>query len=164
MVTQQKAVRIHGEPIGRSLRKRYAEASLASWEDTGRVFHGQYRKKRFTKEHAREADYEKRKAKYVREKFRRFGHRDPLVKTGEAKRLSATARVKPRAGTGGKSKGQLNQGGVTITYRALRKLNFRNPHSSIDMADEFRRLTNREVMLLGLVFSTRFTPRFTTGN
>ena len=156
MAALQNNVKIHGPGIGRSLRTAYTEASVPAWMDTGRNFHLQYRPKRFTHKHATEAGYAERKPKYVREKFRKYGHTYPLVKTGEARRLAATARITARAGTGQAD----NRGGTKIAYPSLRKLNFRSPHSDIHMAEEFRRVTDRESVLLGHYFIARFTPRF----
>ncbi|QDV40892.1 hypothetical protein Enr13x_07280 [Stieleria neptunia] len=156
MVSPPNAVKIHGQGVGRSLRQAYVAASVPAWQDTGRHFHLQHRPKRFTHKHATEADYGKRKPKYLREKFRRFGHTYPLVKTGEARRLAATARITARAGTGQVQ----NRGGVKVAYPQLRKLNFRHPNSDIDMADEFRRVPDRESVLLGHYFIARFSPRF----
>ncbi|QEF98151.1 hypothetical protein Mal15_21990 [Stieleria maiorica] len=156
MATLQNHIKIHGPGVGRSLRQAYVAASEPAWKDTGQDFHVRYRPKRFTHAHATEAGYAKRKTKYVREKFRRYGHTYPLVKTGEARRLAATARITTRSGTGQVD----NRGGVKISYPSLRKLNFRHPDSDINMADEFRRIPDRESVLLGHYFIARFVPRF----
>lgn len=159
MVTRQKSVRIHGENIGRSLRKRYVEASEPSWDETGQHFHLQMRPKRFTPKHAKDAGYIKRKANYTKRKFKKFGHRNPLQWSGELKRQVQTANIKARSGTGRLG----GQGGVSLTYRA-RVFNVRNPNTKINMADEFRRITDRESSLLGLYFQTRFESRFYASN
>ncbi|MEO1528071.1 MAG: hypothetical protein AAFX06_21785 [Planctomycetota bacterium] len=156
MATQQKAVRVHGEPIGRSLRKRYTNASKPSWEETGRHFHHQHRKRRFTHRHATEAGFQKRSPLYLRMKFRKYGHTYPLKKTGEAEAQSRTARVTARGGTG-----QLKaQGGVKVLYK-IRKFNFRP--SGINLRDEFTRVTDREARQLGNYWGARFGPRFSNG-
>lgn len=148
--------KVRGQNVGRSLRKAYGEASEPSWEETGRKFHHQYRPKRFTHKHAREAGYMKRKPGYEKVKFRRFGHTYPLVFSGEVKRLVATARIKSRKGTGQAG----NQGGVQVLYPGARKLNLRHKDSEIRMNQEFTRVTDHEATLLGLYFETRFSMRF----
>ncbi|MEM6980602.1 MAG: hypothetical protein AAF539_13145 [Planctomycetota bacterium] len=149
-------VKIHGENIGRSLRKRYADASGVSWEETGQTFHLQYRPKRFTHKHARQAGYGKRKPRYNRVKLRRFGHTYPLVFSGEVRRLTQSARIIARKGTGRIG----NQGGVRVTYRGARKLNFRHPDSNINMVREFTTVTDQEAITLGQYWQARFQPRF----
>lgn len=175
MITKQKAIQIHGEPVGRSLRKAYTAASKPSWEDTGREFHKNYRLDRFTHRHATEANYGERKKKYTMQKLRKYGHTRPLEKSGEAKKLSASARIVARGGSGASkevivSVGHLthvtnveDRGGVRVVYASLRKLNFRHPMSDINMADEFRRITDRESLSLGNFFASKFKPRFEQG-
>lgn len=157
MASSPVAVKVHGPGVGRSFREAYTEASEPAWMDTGQHFHLKHRPKRFTHQHATLAEYKKRKAKYLREKFRKYGHTYPLVKSGEARRLAATARITVRKGTGQEG----NRGAVNIAYPSLRKLNFRHPNSDIDMADEFRRVADYEAAPLGNYFIARFLPRFT---
>lgn len=71
-------------------------------------------------------------------------------------RLVRTANIKARKGTGAEG----NKGGVTVAYRGARKLNLRHRSAKFSMADEFRRITNRESLLLGIDFQTRFEARF----
>ena len=155
-VTMQKTIKITGDPVGRSLRKRYREASHPAWEETGQQFHLQMRPKRFTETHAKEAKYKRRAAKYTNRKQRKFGHRNPLEYTGTTKALVRTARIKARGGTGQHG----SRGGVQVIYRGGRQFNRKNPHSDIDMVDEFTRLTEREALLLGIAWETRFQARF----
>lgn len=159
MVSLQRAVQVTGPNIGRSLRKRYTEASEPSWQEVGQTFHTKFRPNRFTEAHAIEAGYKARKLRYLKQKFRKFGHRNPLEYSGETKALVRTAHIKARKGTGAEG----NRGGVKITYRGARKLNLRSKHSDINMADEFRRVTLRESMLLGIDYQTRFEARFYKG-
>lgn len=149
-------VRVTGENIGRSLRKAYTEASQPSWEETGRTFHSRMRPKRFTHAHAKAAGYMARKPGYEKRKFRKFGHTDPLVWSGEVKRLVASARVTARKGTGQVG----NQGGVRVAYPGARKLNRRHADSKIEMQKEFTRVTDDEATELGRYFETRFSMRF----
>ena len=159
MAQLQNAVKISGLNVGRSLRDAYVAASVPTWEDAGRQFHLKLRDHRFSHRHATEAGYTPRQAKYTKQKFRKFGHTYPLQWSGETRRLVATARITARAGTG-----QINnQGGVKIAYPGARKLNFRNPHTDINMADEFRRVTDRETTTLGQTWQTRFSIRFNKG-
>ena len=150
------SVKIYGENVGRSMRKQYVEASGPAWEEVGHDFHLRYRPKRFTRSHARAAGYEKRNRKYNDFKWRRFKHSNPLEKTGEVKRLVKTARVEARLGTGQEK----NRGGVKVTYRGARKLNFKTRFTKINMVAEFTHVTERETQELGMNFQTRFEPRF----
>ena len=163
MPTLQKMVRIHGENIGRSLRKKYAAASLPSWDETGEMFHRRMRPNRFTDVHAKEAKYLKRKERYTKQKFNKFGHRRPLEWSGGLKAETSSAQIKPRGGTG-QIANQItgsanNQGGVQVIYRA-RVFNLRNKNTKINMPDEFRRITKREATTLGAFFQVRFENRF----
>lgn len=156
MAQLQNAIKILGATVGRSLRKRFAEASLPSWEETGRQFHLEMRPARFTHKHATEAGYTPRTKKYTLHKLRKFGHTYPLVFSGEVRRLVATAHITARRGIGSAN----NRGGVQIAYPGARKLNRYNPLSQVRMAEEFRRVTDREATTLGRAWETRFSRRF----
>jgi len=133
-------------PVPRTMRKVYTKARKEGWTSTGKLFHEEMRDKRFTKEHARTARYRKRSGEefesnkeskafrqsYTGQKYRKFGHTRPLEYTGETRRLVRTANIS-----------STSKGG-RVKYPGARKLNFRNPHSSIQMSKEFRKLTGAE--------------------
>lgn len=160
MAELTNAIKVHGENVGRSLRRQFVEASRPSWDEVGLQFHLEMRPKRFTHAHATEAGYTPRTAKYTRQKFKKFGHTYPLVWSGEVRRLTATARITVRTGDG-----QLgNQGGAKVAYSGARKLNRYNPKSNVRMADEFKRVTDREADTLGKSWQSRFSSRFSRGS
>ena len=144
------------EPVKRALWKQYNEASTEAWQETGKMFHVDMRPRRFTESHGREAGYKKRKAKYTKRKFCEFGHKNPLERTGEVKRLVKSAKIVARGGTGQRG----NQGGARVIYRGARKLNYINPHSDINMRAEFTRITEREAMTLGIAHGVRLKEKF----
>jgi hypothetical protein len=76
------------------------------------------------------------KQTYAARKQRHLGHSDPLVFSGEGKRLALAT---PTKVTSTKSK---------ITIPLPRKYNFRNPKSRVRMADEIRSVTPREAKKL----------------
>lgn len=136
----------------RNLAKAMTAGKRQAWRATAEQFHLKLRLKRFTKAHGQEAGYYKRKGEgmtpgskqfkrsYTGRKLARFGHTDPLVFSGEAKRASAAASITSTA-TAGKA-----------SYASLRKLNFRHPKSKINMALEFRRLVPSDLPVLSNTF------------
>lgn len=175
MVGVSAPIRVVGEPIINKLSKAYKAASDESWTDTAEHFHKNYRLNRFTHRHATEAGYTPRTKRYTRQKLKKYGHTYPLVKTGEAKKLSGFRRIKTYGGTGKMLEKMVSvshmtvmttvqdQGGVKIIYPSLRKLNWRSPTSDVRMAQEFRHVTQREANELGTFFGRKFTPRFQQG-
>lgn len=147
------------QPIARGLRRAFNTASKLAWEHTGQYFHDNLRDNRFTREHAEEAGYYKRKGQaqapgsksfkrsYHGRKFyspNRGGGRNqanPLEDSGETRSLVRTNyRI------------DATRNKVEIKYPGARKLNLRNPRSRIRMNEEFKRLTDREVQLLAKIY------------
>lgn len=135
-------------PVPRRLRKVYTEASKVSWVAAGTWWHVNRRDLRFSVSHGMKAGYEKRKgeqsgmsrrgffASYTGRKLRRWGHRRPLEFSGETRRLVRTASITSTSNS------------TRVAYPGARKFNFRNPRSTIRMADEFRRLTSDEPKMI----------------
>ena len=140
--------------VPRKLRKVYTASSKVAWAETGRKFHAEMRDDRFTKEHARVARYVKRRGEepglsesdfrrsYTGKKLSKWGHTNPLQWSGETRRNVRSANISQTSK------------GATVRYPGARKLNFRNPHSSINMADEFRRTTADERKELAAQYDT----------
>jgi len=127
--------------VPRGMRKVHNQASKKAWYATARRFHVEHRDDRFTKSHARKANYKKRSGErpgqspvgYTARKKRKFGHTRPLEFSGETRRAVRSANI------------VATSKGGRVKYAGARKLNFRNPHSDIDMAAEFRRLIPEEI-------------------
>ena len=131
--------------VPRKMRKVYTASSKVAWYDTGIRFHGEFRDKRFSVAHARKAGYKPRRGEepgltqqeffrsYTGRKLKKFGHRRPLEFSGETRRNVRSASISST------SKGS------RVRYPGARKLNFRNPHSDIRMAEEFRKLLPDEI-------------------
>jgi hypothetical protein len=144
----------------RAVQGKVTKARKATWEYTGVYFHGKMRDNRFTEEHAREANYTKRrgeniargtkefKASYTGRKLRIHGHTRPLEFSGDTRRRVRAATVKAFALK------------CQVRYQGASKFNFRNPRSQINMGDEFRRILPREAKELGQEFNNRFDQEF----
>lgn len=139
-----------GVPAG--FRKRdYNAAKKIAFGKLGEYWFKHFRPKHFTKAGAREYGYIKRKgedlphgskgfrASYTGRKFKKFGHKQPLVYTGESREASRKGRVKPTSK------------GVQIIMRAPR-LNRRNPNSQIKPSDELTIISSREWKVLEGIF------------
>ncbi len=96
--------------------------------------------RRFTREHAREANYTPRKRRYEIAKQKKFGHRNPLQFTGRAKLASTMARI-----TATSTK-------TSVRFPQLRVLNLKLRNSSINMRQEFEFVTQKETGELAAVY------------
>lgn len=137
--------------VPRKIRKAMTAILKDGWFSLGRRFHTEYRDKRFTVGHAREAGYSKRKGQgmakgskgwrrsYYGRKFLSPEHggganqADPLVFSGDTRELVRRAKITSTSK------------GTKVRYPGARKLNFKHPKSKIRMSDEFRRVLPREV-------------------
>jgi hypothetical protein len=109
-----------------------------AWDWLGRHFHQRYLPLRFTVAGGNRLRYTPRSGQrtgkrgtYMDWKRRKLGHVDPLVKGGESRGLAKIRDVRATSK------------GVRIVNHA-RKLNFRNPKSRIDMAEEVRSISWQE--------------------
>lgn len=139
-------------PTPRKMRKVHNQAAKAAWVETGKTFHAEMRDDRFSVAHGKKAGYKPRKGEesgldrraffrsYTGRKLRRFHHRRPLEFSGETRRLVRMATIS-----------STSKGG-RVAYPGARKFNFRNPHSDINMAEEFRRLLPEETATLAGTF------------
>jgi len=150
--------------VPRRMRAAYNKAAKASWVEAGKWWHANRRDLRFSVAHGRKAGYLPRKGEetglsraeffrsYTGRKLRRWGHRRPLEFSGETRRMvrsvSITASTQSRTNYH-----------VRLAYAGARKFNFRNPHSQIRMADEFRRLTPEEPAMVGSVYDAGLNKR-----
>lgn len=139
-------------PTPRNFRKVQGECQKAAWLATAAYYHRNLRDKRFTPEHAIEAKYYQRKGEglpkgsksyrrsYTGRKERKFGHTRPLEFSG---RTRDKVRIATLSST---------RSGGRAAYPGANVFNFRHPKSRINMAIEFRRLTNSEGSELAGVF------------
>lgn len=137
------------------MKRAYNAASKAAWYDVALRFHSEYRDKRFTEDHAREADYGRRKGElmsrgtsqfrksYTGRKLRIKGHTRPLEFSGETRRKVRMASISSTS-KGGKA-----------AYSGASKFNFKHPKSKIRMSEEFRRITAKEADQLGQYYDDR---------
>lgn len=148
--------------IGRNRRKAHRATAKESWAETGKFFHTNLRDKRFTPEHALQANYARRRGQNISPSAKGFGRQyygrkylsrslggginraDPLVKSGDSRRNARVARI-----TSSSNRGR-------VTYPGLRKLNRRHKDSRIRMNEEFRRFTAREIPRLADVFDDAY--------
>lgn len=120
------------------------EVLKPAYQDLGEYFHAKMLPKRFTIAGGRMLNYDYRSGErpgtsykafwksYTGRKVRKFGHRKPLVWSGETERDATRIRDI-----------RTTSRGVKIVLHA-RKLNFRNKYSSIFMNEEVRRVSPQE--------------------
>lgn len=136
----------------RGMKRAFNNASKAAWYATAMEFHRNYRDKRFTIEHAREAGYAHRKGEliargsaafrrsYTGRKLRIHGHTNPLEFSGETRKAVRLANIS-----------STNKGGKAA-YRGASKFNFNPPRSRVRMSEEFRRITQAEAVELAAYY------------
>lgn len=134
------------------MRSVLRAANKAAFLEIGELWHKVMRPKHFTEEGARKYGYQKRKGEgesgrafwrsYTGRKMRKFGHTRPLEWSGLSKTLTAMRDVRATST------------GARVVMRA-NALNFRNPHSTINMRDELTRITPDEGELLIRKFDGR---------
>jgi len=146
-------------PVGRKMASSFRAALKESWNETGRSFAANNIPRRFTREHAKEANYSPRAGEtmprnskmflgsYTGRKIRKFGHSDPFVWSGETRRNARSARLT--------STGK----GVRVSLPDARKLNY-NPR----YAAEFVRITAREGVEVGVVLDKALDSRLKTAS
>lgn len=146
-------------PTPRKLAKAMTAAKRAAWLDVATRFHAEYRDRRFTHEHAREAGYTARKGElqargskafrnsYTGQKLRIHRHTRPLEFSGDTRRAVRFARISSTTAIG------------RVAYSGAGKFNFRHPKSQIRMGEEFRRITRREAFELGEYFDLMLDRR-----
>lgn len=139
--------------VPRGMRKKLNAFLKEAWHEAGVFFHEELSPKRFTKEHAREARYMKRKGEnlphgskrwkrsyYGKKYLSKFGggrnRADPLVYTGETRQAMKRASISATAK------------GVRVRYPGGRGLNRKHPRSRIRMYLEFIRVLPRETELI----------------
>jgi hypothetical protein len=120
-----------------------------AWYEVGRHWADEMRPKHFTKEGGKEYGYKPRAGEaaggknfwssYTGRKQKKFGHTKPLVYTGELEQASRQTTIYP------------SFKGVRIALPGARKANLQNPRSSIDMPEELKTVSGREVDQLAKV-------------
>lgn len=128
---------------------------------TGLHFRRNFLKHRFTQQGGRRLNYtprsgelrvglpdSRRPRSYAARKLRKLGHSDPLVFSGEGRRLALHGPQIVRATKD------------TIRIPLPRKFNFRNPKSRVVMSDEIRRVTDREAAALSKFLAAQIEREF----
>lgn len=133
-------------------RKHLRTILRQAFEAMGVEWHQTMRPKHFTKAGAREYAYTPRKGdtgsgtrftnSYTQRKIRKFGHANPLVYTGESRRMSELRDIRATSK------------GVRVVMRTPR-LNYKNKHSEVNAREELTRVTPREIQRLQAVFDER---------
>lgn len=144
--------------VPRALRTLHSQSTKAAWSEAGQEFHTKFRDRRFSNAHATAAGYTPRQGErgsgvafprsYVGRKLRRYGHTRPLELTGETRRMVSLASINSTSK------------GVKVSYPGARKFNLRHKNSTINMADEFRRILPSEASTLAAFWSDRLAIRF----
>ena len=145
----------------RGMKRAFNEASKLAWYDTAVEFHRNYRDKRFTVEHAREAGYAARKGEliprgtkafrqsYTGRKLRIHKHTNPLqFRAHGGTRDAVKSATVSSSFRGGKA-----------AYRGASVFNFRHPKSKIRMNEEVRRITAAESRELAEFYDSRLDVR-----
>lgn len=136
--------------LGLSQRK-FNDIKRNAWYHVGKYWMAHFRRKHFTHAGAREYGYLPRKgqagnthpkgfwASYCGQKQKQKGHTLPLVWSGESREKSKAARIHATA-TAKKSRCRIVLNVPTLNYK--------NPHSQIDMRAEMTRISEREMQIL----------------
>jgi hypothetical protein len=103
------------------------------WERLGDEWLDKDLPKHFTSEGAAEYGYLSRSSRYEASKFKRKGHKLPLVYSGDLRGKSKVANI------------VATSEGVKIRLTWANKANLRNPLSKIDMAKELRAVSDGEI-------------------
>ena len=119
--------------------------------EVGMLWHQKMRPKHFTQEGAVEYHYKKRTEKYTRRKRTMFGHEDPLVFSGASRTLSANATIRPFAR---KADGEM-VAGVRVSM-PVKAFNFIPKGGKINMVQEFKRVSPREIKEINRYIAVRF--------
>jgi hypothetical protein len=163
-----RIVLIERGPAPRGLKKAYNNASKKAWLAAGTMWHTTFRDLRFSKAHALKAGYALRQGEqsgliqsaffksYTGQKLKKWHHKNPLQWSGETRSrvktasitVTATHYLEATSWTSVDMKG----GGCRIAYPGASKFNYRRSGSAINMADEFRRITEDEKPAIGRTY------------
>lgn len=80
-------------PVPGVMKREHNAMSADAWEDAGEHWGDEFREKHFTEAGAAEYGYRDRTKGYEDRKQSKYGHRRPLVYTGESEQSSAAFRV-----------------------------------------------------------------------
>lgn len=133
------------------MKREFNEATRDSYAETAFWFHDEKTPNRFTKSHAEQAGYGKRKGEnlprgsrayrrsYTGRKERVKGHTRPMVLSGDTERDVTRSRPSVTA----------SKNGAILRYPKARKLNYRHPKSRLRPSEEFGRITSQEATEAG---------------
>lgn len=114
--------------------------------EAGAFWHSRMLRHHFTRQafSRYSAVYKRRKFKYEKRKLRMFGHTNPLVYSGESRRLALSIQDVRATSRGNR-----------IVLHS-RKLNFKHPKSQINMREELTYISPAEEQGIGNVFDREF--------
>lgn len=131
------------------LRKDLRATVKGELSEVGRFWHRRKLPRHFTTKAETQYDYQARSAAYSRYKAKRFGHRNPLVYTGELKRM-----VTRMARISSTSKGvRVNMTGPRYLYQ------YRKDFNQPDKAAELTAVTETETETMAKLLDRRITRR-----
>lgn len=116
----------------------------------GRYWHRVVRPRHFGRGAFQRYGYAPRRKGYIKRKKRLVGHARPLVLSGETEAASSQHRV------------MATRKGVTITYRGLRKLNFKPRNSEVNMRKEFETVSDTEFRQMSDIMSRSIDKKLQT--
>ena len=90
----QFKITYEGAASGKIAKRALNNIKKGGFKTLGVVWHKQFRPKHFTRAGAAEYGYRPRSRDYENRKQKRFGHRDPLVYTGESRTRARIRNVK----------------------------------------------------------------------
>lgn len=134
----------------------WRQVSKEAWQAAGEAWHREVLPKKFTAQGAREYRYKRRSRRYEVRKERQFGHRRPLVYTGELERMARRYRDIRRV-TGDTSR---RRGGVSIVIRGPRHLYpYRKSLNQPDKAAELRAVSAEDARRMARILDEVITAK-----
>jgi hypothetical protein len=150
--------------VPRRFKAAHNAASKSAWYSTGLLFHTEMRDRRFTSEHGRKAGYKPRRGEeagisgkafwnsYTGQKLKKWHHRRPLEWSGGTRKAVRAAKI------------SCTSTGAKVAYAGASKFNYRSKGSSINMAEEFRKIIPEEITQLARKYDQMLEAGFKSDN
>lgn len=122
---------------GTELRRTFKKVMAAGFQELGDHFQKENLPRRFTYAGGKMLNYDPRKRGYTNTKKKRKGHVDPLVWSGNSKKLATDIKDVRVKSTDKNTT-------VSVHIGRAKALNFRSKHTQINMRDEVTRVAARE--------------------
>ena len=129
-------------PVPGVMRREQNALSKDAWDGAGYHWGEEFREKHFTEAGAAEYGYRRRTAKYEKRKERLYGHRRPLVYTGESEQRSGAYTVRTQ------------RNGVTVSM-SVPAINFSK------RGDELKAVSQPEARTIGAVWKEGYDRKLT---